>query len=99
MWKAPAMPPNAGSSAWLELNEDGTVTVGLGGQDIGQGAFTIGAQIAAADFRRALRLGTSRYPRLTPNIAPTNGKLWPAASPGVWVTPLSTPPPMPGNRF
>ena len=48
MWKAPAMPPNAGSSAWVELNEDGTVTVGLGGQDIGQGAFTVGAQMAAA---------------------------------------------------
>jgi len=47
MWKAPAMPPNAGSSAWVELNEDGTVTVGVGGQDIGQGSFTIAAQMAA----------------------------------------------------
>jgi len=48
MWKAPAMPPNAGSSAWVELNEDGTVTVGVGGQDLGQGAFTVAAQMAAA---------------------------------------------------
>jgi CO/xanthine dehydrogenase Mo-binding subunit len=48
MWKAPAMPPNAGSSAWVELNEDGTVTVGVGGQEIGQGSFTVAAQIAAA---------------------------------------------------
>lgn len=48
MWKAPAMPPNAGSSAWVELNEDGTVTVGLGGQDLGQGAFSVAAQMAAA---------------------------------------------------
>ena len=48
MWKAPAMPPNAGSSAWVELAEDGQVTVGLGGQDLGQGAFTVGAQMAAA---------------------------------------------------
>lgn len=48
MWKAPAMPPNAGSSAWIELSEDGKVTVGVGGQDIGQGAFTVAAQIAAA---------------------------------------------------
>ena len=32
MWKAPAMPPNAGSSAWVKLNEDGTVSVGVGGQ-------------------------------------------------------------------
>ncbi|MBI5943239.1 MAG: molybdopterin-dependent oxidoreductase [Chloroflexi bacterium] len=48
MWKAPAMPPNAGSSAWVELAEDGKVNVGIGGQDIGQGAFTISAQMAAA---------------------------------------------------
>ena len=47
-WKAPAMPPNAGSSAWVEMNEDGTATVGVGGQEIGQGAFTVAAQIAAA---------------------------------------------------
>jgi CO/xanthine dehydrogenase Mo-binding subunit len=48
MWKAPAMPPNAGSSAWVELAEDGTVTVGLGGQELGQGTFTVAAQMAAA---------------------------------------------------
>ena len=48
MWKAPAMPPNAGSSAWVELAEDGKVNVGVGGQDLGQGAFTISAQMAAA---------------------------------------------------
>jgi len=47
-WKAPAMPPNPGSSAWVEMNEDGTATVGVGGQEIGQGAFTVAAQIAAA---------------------------------------------------
>ncbi|MGW8226684.1 MAG: xanthine dehydrogenase family protein molybdopterin-binding subunit [Anaerolineales bacterium] len=48
MWKAPAMPPNAGSSAWVELAEDGRVTVGVGGQDLGQGVFTVAAQMAAA---------------------------------------------------
>jgi CO/xanthine dehydrogenase Mo-binding subunit len=48
MWKAPAMPPNAGSSAWVELAEDGKVNVGIGGQDLGQGAFTVSAQMAAA---------------------------------------------------
>jgi carbon-monoxide dehydrogenase large subunit len=47
MWKAPAMPPNAGSSAKVALNEDGTVTVSVGGQEIGQGSFTIAAQVAA----------------------------------------------------
>jgi carbon-monoxide dehydrogenase large subunit len=48
MWKAPAMPPNAGSSAWVRLNEDATVSVGIGGQEIGQGTFTVMAQMAAA---------------------------------------------------
>ncbi len=48
MWKAPAMPPNAGSSAWVELAEDATVNVGVGGQELGQGAFTVAAQMAAA---------------------------------------------------
>ncbi len=48
MWKAPAMPPNAGSSAYVRLNEDATVTVGIGGQEIGQGSFTVAAQMAAA---------------------------------------------------
>jgi CO/xanthine dehydrogenase Mo-binding subunit len=47
-WKAPAMPPNAGSSAWVELAEDGNVTIGIGGQEIGQGTFTVMAQMAAA---------------------------------------------------
>ena len=48
MWKAPAMPPNAGSGAWVELAEDGTVNVGVGGQELGQGVFTVAAQMAAA---------------------------------------------------
>ncbi len=47
MWKAPAMPANAGSSATVKLNEDGTVLLALGGQEIGQGTFTAMAQIAA----------------------------------------------------
>jgi CO/xanthine dehydrogenase Mo-binding subunit len=47
MWKAPAMPPNPGSTATVRLNEDGSVTVGIGGVDIGQGALTAMAQIAA----------------------------------------------------
>ena len=47
MWKAPAMPPNAGSSSIVEMNEDGTATVHIGGQELGQGTFTVMAQIAA----------------------------------------------------
>jgi carbon-monoxide dehydrogenase large subunit len=31
----------------IELNEDGTLTVSVGGQEIGQGAFTVMAQLAA----------------------------------------------------
>jgi carbon-monoxide dehydrogenase large subunit len=47
MWKAPAMPPNAGSAAIVRFNEDATVNVSIGAQDLGQGAFTAMAQIAA----------------------------------------------------
>lgn len=47
MWKAPAMPPNPGSSAVVRFNEDATVNVSIGAQDLGQGAFTAMAQIAA----------------------------------------------------
>jgi CO/xanthine dehydrogenase Mo-binding subunit len=47
MWKAPAMPPNAGSSALIRLAEDGTLIVSIGGQELGQGTFTVMAQIAA----------------------------------------------------
>ncbi len=46
-WKAPAMPPNPGSEAWVRFNEDGTVSVGVGGQELGQGGFTVAAQMAA----------------------------------------------------
>jgi CO/xanthine dehydrogenase Mo-binding subunit len=46
-WKAPAMPPNPGSEAWVRFNEDATASVGLGGQELGQGSFTVAAQIAA----------------------------------------------------
>ena len=47
MWKAPAMPPNPGSAAVVRFNEDATVNVEIGGQELGQGAFTVAAQIAA----------------------------------------------------
>jgi len=47
MWKAPAMPPNPGSSSTIRFNEDGTCLVNIGGVDMGQGALTIAAQLAA----------------------------------------------------
>ncbi len=46
-WKAPAMPPNASSSAFLKLNEDASVNITISGMDIGQGLLTVMAQIAA----------------------------------------------------
>lgn len=47
MWKAPAMPATAGSEAYVVFNEDGTFNLGVGGQEIGQGTFTVAAQMAA----------------------------------------------------
>ncbi len=46
-WKAPAMPPNAASSAFLKFNEDGSVNISVSGMEIGQGFLTVMAQIAS----------------------------------------------------
>ena len=45
-WKAPAMPPNASSSAFLKFNEDGSINILASAMDIGQGFLTVMAQIA-----------------------------------------------------
>ncbi|CAA7600944.1 Aldehyde oxidase and xanthine dehydrogenase, a/b hammerhead domain protein [Acididesulfobacillus acetoxydans] len=45
--KAPAMPPNTSTSAIMQMDEDGTVRLLLGAIDMGQGAYTTMAQIAA----------------------------------------------------
>ncbi|MDR3591720.1 MAG: xanthine dehydrogenase family protein molybdopterin-binding subunit [Negativicutes bacterium] len=50
MFKAPSMPPNAQSSAVLKFNEDGTVNLLTTACDIGQGAMTALAQIAAEEL-------------------------------------------------
>jgi len=47
MWKAPAMPPNASSAAFLKFSEDGSINVTVSGMEIGQGYLTAMAQIAA----------------------------------------------------
>jgi len=47
MWKAPAMPPNASSSAFLKFSEDGSINISVSGMEIGQGYLTVMAQIAA----------------------------------------------------
>jgi carbon-monoxide dehydrogenase large subunit len=47
IWKAPAMPPNASSAAFLKFNEDGSINILVSGMDMGQGFLTVMAQIAA----------------------------------------------------
>ncbi len=46
-WKAPAMPPNASSAAFLKFNEDASMNILVSGMEIGQGYLTVLAQIAA----------------------------------------------------
>jgi carbon-monoxide dehydrogenase large subunit len=46
-WKAPAMPPNASSAAFLKFNEDGSLNIMISGMDMGQGLGTVMAQVAA----------------------------------------------------
>lgn len=67
--KAPAMPPNTSTSAIMQMDEDGNVRIMLGVVDIGQGANTIMAQIAAEvldmpmeKIRVAWENDTSRHP-------------------------------------
>ncbi len=45
--KAPAMPSTTATAAVMQLNEDGTVRLMLGAVDMGQGVYTVMAQIAA----------------------------------------------------
>lgn len=47
LWKAPAMPPNASSTAFLKFNEDASINILVSGMEIGQGYLTVMAQIAA----------------------------------------------------
>lgn len=47
MYKAPSMPNNVASSAVIKLNEDATANLLISAIDMGQGAYTVLAQIAA----------------------------------------------------
>jgi len=47
IWKAPAMPPNASSAAFLKFSEDGSINILVSGMDMGQGYLTVMAQIAS----------------------------------------------------
>ncbi len=46
-WKAPAMPPNVTTSAFIKFNEDGSLNVLVSGVELGQGYLTVMAQVAA----------------------------------------------------
>lgn len=46
-WKAPAMPANASSAAYLKFNEDGSLNLSVSGMEIGQGFLTVMAQIVS----------------------------------------------------
>ena len=50
LWKAPAMPPNAASAAYVKFNEDGTLMISVGVTEIGQGTVTALAQMAAEEL-------------------------------------------------
>lgn len=46
-WKAPAMPANASSAAYLKFNEDGSLNLSVSGMEIGQGFLTVMAQVVS----------------------------------------------------
>ena len=46
-WKAPAMPPNESSAAFIKFNEDGSINILVSGMELGQGYLTSMAKIAA----------------------------------------------------
>ncbi len=50
MTKAPAMPNDAASAAIVKINDDGTVLLNISAQELGQGAFTVLAQICAEEL-------------------------------------------------
>ncbi len=69
LWKAPAMPTNADGGAVITFNEDGSVNVITGAVEIGSGATTAIAQIAAERLKLdldkihvAAELDTRRHP-------------------------------------
>jgi CO/xanthine dehydrogenase Mo-binding subunit len=69
LWKAPAMPPNAASSAIIKFNEDGSANLSVGVTEIGQGTTTSLAQIAAEELSMSfekIRVVPVRITDLTP---------------------------------
>jgi carbon-monoxide dehydrogenase large subunit len=50
VWKAPAMPPNESSAAFLKFSEDGSINILVSGMELGQGYLTSMAKIAAEEL-------------------------------------------------
>ena len=49
-WKAPAMPPNESSAAFIKFSEDGSINILVSGMELGQGFMTAMAKIAAEEL-------------------------------------------------
>jgi carbon-monoxide dehydrogenase large subunit len=50
VWKAPAMPANESSAAFIKFNEDGSINVLVSGMELGQGFMTAMGKIAAEEL-------------------------------------------------
>ncbi len=50
VWKAPAMPPNESSAAFIKFSEDGSINILVSGMELGQGFLTAMAKIAAEEL-------------------------------------------------
>ena len=49
-WKAPAMPANESSAAFIKFSEDGSINIVVSGMELGQGFMTAMAKIAAEEL-------------------------------------------------
>lgn len=54
VWKAPAMPANESSAAFLKFSEDGSINILVSGMELGQGFLTAMAKIAAEELKLPL---------------------------------------------
>ena len=68
-------PRDFAAEASVQLRDDGTARVACGTQDIGTGTYTILAQLAVAEDRRAARQGRSRARRYVASGRPDLGRL------------------------
>ena len=73
-WKAPAMPPNAASSAFIKFNEDGSLNISASGMEIGQGYLTVMAKLPPKFS--PCRWTASGLSRPTPTAMLTSGRPW-----------------------